>query len=372
MTHIQLHQVTKRYPNGVVALLDVQLTVEKGEWVTVMGPSGSGKSTLLHIIAGLDRPTAGTVQVEGVPVHALTPSEAARFRRRTLGFIFQQFHLVPYLTALENVMIAQYFHSVPDPDEAREWLENLGLGDRIHHYPHQLSGGEQQRVAIARALINDPPILLADEPTGNLDEDSERTVLNILKDVHRQGKTIILVTHSPRVARFAQRQIFLDHGRLIERHLELAHQHPVTDEVLETLWKCQELGIEPTLEALLERAEMVSETAVRETQTRGWIRLSAEHRMLEFTESGYERARLLVRRHRLAEYLLESVMGLDARHAQDTACQFEHILSVEATDAICTYLQHPRTCPHGHPIPPGQCCPVDDPTPSSERRNTRT
>lgn len=358
MSQIVLKNVSKQYPNGVVALKDVFLNIEEGEWVAVMGPSGSGKSTLLHLIAGLDRPSSGSIIVNNIPVHALSPAESARFRREHIGFIFQQFHLVPYLTALENVMMAQYFHSLPDEEEARAWLVELGLGDRLHHYPHQLSGGEQQRVAIARAVVNDPPIILADEPTGNLDEKSEHHVLQILRSIHKRGKTIILVTHSPRVSRYAQRQIFLEHGRLIERHLETLHQHPVTDEVLETMWKCVEEQISPTLDVLIERAEMISESAIQETMDKGWIQQDENSNTFTFTSSGYERARLLVRRHRLAEYLLESVVGLDSRHAQDTACQFEHILSVEATDAICTFLQHPRKCPHGHEIPPGDCCSV--------------
>ncbi len=213
---IRLEHVVKVYANGVRALDGIHLQVESGEWLAIMGPSGAGKSTLLHLIAALEPPTSGEIWVADVPVHRLTPREAAAFRRTTIGMIFQQFHLVPYLTALENVMLAQYFHSVPDEAQARALLERMGLGDRLHHYPAELSGGEQQRVAIARALVNDPPILLADEPTGNLDQVNEEIVLRLFQELHAQGKTLLLVTHSPHVARFAQRHIVLEHGRLVD------------------------------------------------------------------------------------------------------------------------------------------------------------
>ena len=151
------------------ALEDVSLEVAAGEWLAVMGPSGSGKSSLVNLIGGLDRPSAGEVWVEGKELGSLSGSELNRFRAEKIGFVFQQFHLLPYLTSLENVMLAQYFHSMTDESEARQALERVGLGDRAGHLPAQLSGGEQQRVCIARALINDPHILVADEPTGSLD-----------------------------------------------------------------------------------------------------------------------------------------------------------------------------------------------------------
>ncbi len=201
---------------GEVRALDaVSLDVARGEWLSVMGPSGSGKTTLLNILGGLDRPTAGQLFVDGIEATSLSSKDVARFRRETVGLVFQQFHLVPYLTALENVMLAQYFHSMADEAEARTALEAVGLGERTHHLPAQLSGGEQQRVCIARALINQPKIVLADEPTGNLDAANEEIVLDIFRRLHVQGHTLIVVTHDARVGRLADRLITLEHGRVV-------------------------------------------------------------------------------------------------------------------------------------------------------------
>ena len=197
------------------ALDGVDLEVARGEWLSVMGPSGSGKTTLLNILGGLDRPTAGQLFVDGTEVTSLAPKDLARFRRETVGLVFQQFHLVPYLTALENVMLAQYFHSMADEAEARAALEAVGLDERLRHLPAQLSGGEQQRVCIARALINQPKIILADEPTGNLDAANEEIVLDIFRRLHAQGHTLIVVTHDARVGRLADRLITLEHGCVV-------------------------------------------------------------------------------------------------------------------------------------------------------------
>ena len=199
----------------VKALNGVNLEVARGEWVSVMGPSGSGKTTLLNILGGLDQPTSGSLEIDGTDVTRLTPKELARFRRETVGLVFQQFHLVPYLTALENVMLAQYFHSMADEVEARTALEAVGLGGRLHHLPAQLSGGEQQRVCIARALINQPKIILADEPTGNLDEANEEIVLDIFRRLHVEGHTLIVVTHDIHVGQIADRLVTLEHGRVL-------------------------------------------------------------------------------------------------------------------------------------------------------------
>ena len=207
---------TARSAPPVRALDGISLAVEEGEWVVVMGPSGSGKTTLLNLLAGLDRPTAGRATVAGVTVDGLGPRELARFRRETVGLIFQEFHLIPYLTALENVMLAQYVHSMTDRDEARQALERVGLGERLEHLPSQLSGGEKQRVCVARALINHPRLILADEPTGNLDEANEHQVLELLRDLHRQGYTLVVVTHNPEVASLADRVIHLEHGRIAD------------------------------------------------------------------------------------------------------------------------------------------------------------
>ena len=181
-----------------------------------MGPSGSGKTTLINILGGLDRPTRGRAIVDGVNVGTLGERELTRYRAERIGFVFQHFHLVPYLSAVENVMLAQYFHSVADESEAAESLARVGLRDRLHHLPSQLSGGEQQRVALARALINHPKLILADEPTGNLDEANEQIVLELLQELHRAGHTILLVTHSPEIGRMADRRIELAHGRLTQ------------------------------------------------------------------------------------------------------------------------------------------------------------
>jgi putative ABC transport system ATP-binding protein len=212
---IEMTGLTRRYGDGTVALDDVNLTVSDGEWLAVTGPSGSGKTTLLNIIGGLDRPNGGTVIVGGVDVARLSRRELALYRRQTVGLVFQQFFLVPYLTALENVMLAQYFHSMADAAEAAQVLRHVGLGDRLRHLPSQLSGGEQQRVCIARALINEPSIILADEPTGNLDKANEQTVMEIFQESHRQGRTIVLVTHAPAISGRADKVIALDHGRVL-------------------------------------------------------------------------------------------------------------------------------------------------------------
>jgi putative ABC transport system ATP-binding protein len=194
----------------------VSFSVEAGEWIAIMGPSGSGKTTLINILGGLDTASAGQAVVDGTDVARLNESGLTRFRAEKVGFVFQQFHLVPYLTAVENVMLAQYFHSTTDEKEAREALERVGLGDRIEHLPGKLSGGEQQRVAVARALINHPKLILADEPTGNLDEANEETVIQLFRDLHREGHTILMVTHASSIGSLADRRIVFAHGRLVQ------------------------------------------------------------------------------------------------------------------------------------------------------------
>jgi putative ABC transport system ATP-binding protein len=210
---VQVNQLEKRF--GEVRALDrVSFDVEAGEWIAIMGPSGSGKTTLINILGGLDHPTAGRVVVDGLEIGNLGERELTRYRADKIGFVFQQFHLVPYLTALENVMLAQYFHSITDEKEAAESLCRVGLSDRLNHVPAELSGGEQQRVAIARALINQPKVILADEPTGNLDEANEAVVLNLLHELNEAGHTILVVTHSQAIGNLADRRIELEHGRL--------------------------------------------------------------------------------------------------------------------------------------------------------------
>ena len=196
------------------ALQNINLAVKQGEWLAIMGPSGSGKTTMMNIVGCMDRPSAGEVILDGVNISRESGRNLTAIRRDKIGLIFQQFHLVNYLTALENVMVAQYYHSMPDEKEAMEALERVGLASRARHLPSQLSGGEQQRVCIARALINYPMLILADEPTGNLDEANEQIVIDIFKQLHAEGSTIIVVTHDPEVAEDAQRTVVLEHGRL--------------------------------------------------------------------------------------------------------------------------------------------------------------
>lgn len=198
------------------ALKKISLKIDKGEWVSVMGPSGSGKTTLLSLIGGLVRPTEGKIAIDGADLTALKDQDVVHFRREKIGLIFQQHHLIPYLTAVENVMLAQFIHSLPDQAEAEEALKRVGLGHRLYHLPAQLSGGEQQRVGIARALINSPLLLLADEPTGNLDRESATMVLEIIKKLHAEDLfTIILVTHDPWTAGWGERIVRLEDGALI-------------------------------------------------------------------------------------------------------------------------------------------------------------
>ena len=211
---LQLRHVSKIY-GELHAVDDVSLEVPRGQWLSLVGSSGSGKTTLMNIIGCMDTPTKGTVTLDGRELGRLNASQLTDIRKNVIGLVFQQFHLIPHLTAIENVMVAQYYHSMTDEKEAMEALENVGLGDRARHLPSQLSGGEQQRVCIARALINHPEIVLADEPTGNLDEANEQLVLDIFHRLHEQGTTLIVVTHDAHVASNAQREILLNHGRLV-------------------------------------------------------------------------------------------------------------------------------------------------------------
>jgi putative ABC transport system ATP-binding protein len=210
---VQVRKLSKRF-GDVLALDGVTLEIGAGEWVAVMGPSGSGKTTLINILGGLEQPSRGSARVDGVEIGELGEGELTRYRAEKVGFVFQQYHLVPYLTAVENVMLAQYFHSMTDEACAIQALREVGLGDRMHHLPAQLSGGEQQRVAIARALINQPKLILADEPTGNVDEGNERIILKLFQTFHKAGHTIVLVTHDASISQMADRRIELIHGHL--------------------------------------------------------------------------------------------------------------------------------------------------------------
>ena len=216
---IELRQLTRRLPSGgrELTILDrVDLTFQAGEFAAVLGPSGSGKSTLLALMAGLDRPTAGEVWIDGTAIQAMSEDELALLRRHKIGFVFQSFQLLGNLTARENVLLPIELSGQPDPvGRANELLAAVGLADRGHHYPSQLSGGEQQRVALARGFAARPPILLADEPTGNLDGATGRRILELMTELRRRaGTTLVLVTHDPAVAALADRRIHLRDGRV--------------------------------------------------------------------------------------------------------------------------------------------------------------
>ncbi|MGB9610813.1 MAG: ABC transporter ATP-binding protein [Bryobacteraceae bacterium] len=219
---IRTRRLSKEYVRDefrIVALRDVDLDVRRGEYLALMGPSGSGKSTLLHLIAAMDRPTSGEIEVLGANVAAMPDAEMARWRNRHIGFVFQSFNLIPVLTALENVELPlQLTHLKKGEriEHAITALKLVGLGDRLHHYPRQLSGGQEQRVAIARAIVTDPDIILCDEPTGNLDARSANEVLELLRQLNRDfGKTIVMVTHDPHAARFASHIRYIDKGELL-------------------------------------------------------------------------------------------------------------------------------------------------------------
>ena len=225
MAVVELAGVTKVYRSGsgrrtveVVALKGIDLAIEAGEFVAIMGPSGSGKSTLLHILGLLDRPSAGTYRLAGRDVTALDEAEAARVRNRTIGFVFQAFFLLPRATAQKNVELPLVYRGMPPRarrEAAKAALSAVGLEDRLDHLPSELSGGQKQRVAIARALVQEPAILLADEPTGNLDSESGREVMALFAELHRAGKTVIIVTHEAEIAAYARRVIRMRDGEVV-------------------------------------------------------------------------------------------------------------------------------------------------------------
>lgn len=240
---ISTHELTKYYDPKTCALNKVTLSINEGEWTTIMGPSGSGKTTLLNMIGSLDSPTGGKVIVDDIDITKLTRKRLTKFRREKIGFIFQQYHLIPYLTVLENVMLAQYYYGSVDERYAREVLERLGLGHRAEHIPAHLSGGEQQRACIARALVNEPKILLADEPTGNLDQKNGENILEILKELNEDGHTIVLITHNLDIARCGNRIIKLVDGKIFADTAEELKKTPeplVTLDIAEHITKRKE------------------------------------------------------------------------------------------------------------------------------------
>src|ERR1039457_3725240 len=332
MAFVELENVTKAYDSGwaapVKALDRVSLIAEAGQWIAIMGPSGSGKTTLLNILGCLDQATHGVVRIDSVDTSTLTRAELARFRAETVGFVFQQFHLIPHLTALENVMLAQYFHSMTDEDEARRALDRVGLSDRARHLPSQLSGGEQQRVA------------------------NEHIVLDLIAELHQQGRTILMVTHDEQVGRCADIRLDLEHGRIVETTHFSMEVNQDFDEVLEQLWAARER----TFHEEPEHFTAAQQRKVVAMMSRiGLVELRDGE--VAFPPRGEQRARSVIRRHRLAERLFMDVLAIrDEGSIEKNACTFEHILSHEVTDRICTFLGHPRTCPHGSPIPEGDCC----------------
>ena len=214
-------KVNKTYKNGSLelqVLKNISFKVDKGEFLAIMGSSGSGKSTMMNILACLDSQYEGTYILDGIDISKLTENQLSEIRNKKIGFIFQSFNLLPRLSALENVELPLVYSSVPKAERhkrAAELLEMVGLKDRMHHKPNELSGGQRQRVAIARALVNDPSIILADEPTGNLDSKSEEEIIEILQELNRTGKTIVIVTHEPNIGDIAQRKIVFKDGEII-------------------------------------------------------------------------------------------------------------------------------------------------------------
>ncbi len=351
---VKIDSLVKDY-GTLRALNGVSITIQAGEWVALMGPSGSGKTTLINILGGLDTLTSGHVLVDGVDLANLGENDLVRYRAEKVGFVFQQFHLVPYLNALENVMLAQYFHSVTDEAQATEALKRVGLGNRLSHLPSQLSGGEQQRVAIARALINQPKIILADEPTGNLDEANEEIVVALFRELHSAGHTILMVTHDPEIAQQADRRIELAHGHLATDQRVTMDDGIHFDHLLEQIWVCAEEGNRADIDHIRTPGGVDPVRTLARMEDLSLVQVQEDHQV-QLTDRGKSRARDVVRRHRLAERLFKDTFRIDEHEAHTQACKFEHIISPELDERICSFLGHPKTCPHGNPIPPGNCC----------------
>jgi putative ABC transport system ATP-binding protein len=353
-TQVKIDALVKDY-GPLRALNSISFSIQGGEWVALMGPSGSGKTTLINILGGLDTLTSGHVVVDGMDLADLSENDLVRYRAEKVGFVFQQFHLVRYLNALENVMLAQYFHSMTDEAQATEALKRVGLGNRLTHLPSQLSGGEQQRVSIARALINEPKIILADEPTGNLDEANEEIVIGLFRELHEAGHTILMVTHDPDIARQADRKIELAHGHLAIDQRITMDDGIHFDHLLEQIWVCGEEGNRADLEHIRTPGGVDPVRTLARMEDLRLVSVKENHEV-QFTDRGKNRARDVVRRHRLAERLFKDTFRIDEHEAHTQACKFEHIISPELDQRICSFLGHPTTCPHGNPIPPGECC----------------
>jgi len=388
---VEAREISKLYAMGtttVTALHPSSFSISSGEFLAILGPSGSGKTTLMNIIGLLDRPSVGQFWLNGTNCAGLSCDQAAHMRNRFVGFVFQAYHLLPRQTVLRNVELPLLYASVAPRERRNRAMAALALAKLSHradHLPSQLSGGEQQRVCIARALINDPKIILADEPTGNLDAQNEEIVLRLLREFHQQGRTIVMVTHDPVVARLADRRIEFHHGKIESQEVFAMADEEQFDEVLEELWVLEEHGEIAEVERMEVHGALPVSLAIEKMMQMGFV-VSAPHPPLahghrpfvnpchdalkplsasvgdgtlivELTERGRERAGSIIRRHRLAERLFTDSLAMDSEsEIEQQACKFEHILSPEATDKICTFLGHPRTCPHGAPIPPGVCC----------------
>jgi len=349
---VRIESLVKEY-GTLRALNGISFHIQAGEWVALMGPSGSGKTTLINILGGLDTLTSGHVIVDGVDLAKLSENDLVRYRAEKIGFVFQQFHLVAYLSALKNVMLAQYFHSVTDESQAAEALKRVGLGNRLTHLPSQLSGGEQQRVAIARALINQPKLILADEPTGNLDEANEEIVIGLFRELHSAGHTILMVTHDPDIAQQADRKIELVHGHLAVDQRISMDDGIHFDHLLEQIWVCGEEGRPSDIEHIRTPGGVDPVRTLARMEDLRLVKV-LEEQLIQLTDRGKSRARDVVRRHRLAERLFKDTFRIDDHEAHSQACKFEHIISPELDQRICSFLGHPTTCPHGNPIPPGE------------------
>jgi len=353
-----------------------------GEAVAIVGASGSGKSTLLGLLAGLDTPSSGAVRLDGTDLFGLDEDGRAALRSRLLGFVFQSFQLLPALNALENVMLPlELAGEAGAADRAAKMLARVGLDERLRHYPKTLSGGEQQRVALARAFVTQPKLLLADEPTGNLDEPNETIVMEIFRELHRAGHTILMVTHDPDIARRADRRIELQHGHLHYDSTQHGPNHPLLcplantndcctsgaptaddeirfDHLLEQIWVFGEEGKPARVDALHATGPAGTLPLITdESPTRILTRMSelqlvqASNGHVALTPAGTARARDVVRRHRLAERLFKDTFAVDDSEAHNQACKFEHIISPELDQRICTFLGHPKTCPTATPSP---------------------
>jgi putative ABC transport system ATP-binding protein len=350
---IRLENASRHY--GALRALDgVDLMIPAGEWLAVMGPSGSGKSTLVNLLGALDQPTGGRILIGDTDLTAMRESGRVRFRREHIGIVFQQFHLFPYLSALENVMVAQHYHSVADAKEARAVLERVQLADRAHHLPSQLSGGEQQRVCVARALVNEPRLILADEPTGNLDEENEERVLKLFEELHAEGRTIVMVTHSAKIGNLADRRVELRHGRLSDLTVHDEEIERRYDEVLVQMWEMEEDCAEAVPERIVVPDVVDNRRTLQGMMESGLVR--APNGSLAYSERGRSRAEDLIRRRRLAEVLFSSALHLSQQEVEQAACRMEHIIDPGVTSSICAFLGHPRRCPHGRDIPRGSCC----------------